>query len=45
MNDIQRRIAASTGLDRLRVTDTYRRNFQRNVQNRYRRRSMGGAGG
>lgn len=45
MNDIQRRIASSTGLDRQRVSDTYRRQFRRNVQNRYRRRSMGGAGG
>ena len=44
-SDIQRRIAAATGLNRLRVTDRYRSDFRRDLRNRSRRRSMGGAGG
>lgn len=45
MNTIRNLISRATGLNRQRVTATYRDQFRRNVRNRYRRVSMGGKGG
>lgn len=45
MTEIQRRINRATGVDRSRVSSSYRAAFRRNVTNRYRRVSAGGKGG